>query len=165
MYEMIVCALHAAQKSIMITTSYFVPDETLLLALTTAAKRGVDIVLILPKKSDAWLVSKASQAYYQMLLDVSVKIVVFDKRLLHTKAIVIDEVFAFFGTVNMDMRSFYLNMEVTLAVYDVETVQTILVLLKSYYQESHPVILKHWQKQPYFSRFIERCVRLISPLL
>uniref|UniRef100_UPI0028E370DD cardiolipin synthase n=1 Tax=Neisseria bacilliformis TaxID=267212 RepID=UPI0028E370DD len=99
-YETIVSAVHAATRRITITTPYFVPDEPLLTALTTAAKRGVEVVLILPAKVDSLLVRYASRAYYPLLLTAGVKIALFEGGLLHAKTMTIDEDYALFGTVN-----------------------------------------------------------------
>ncbi len=164
-YETILCALHSALDKVVITTPYFVPDEMLLTALITTARKGVKVIIILPKKIDSWLTSHASRAYYQALLEAGVELAMFNGGLLHSKTIVIDEQYALFGTVNMDMRSFYLNMEVSLAVYDLATVKAIAKLQQSYLQQCEEVDLAMWQKRPKISRFIERCVRLLSPLL
>lgn len=164
-YNALVSALYAARESIIISTPYFVPDEPLLLALETAASRGVKVTIILPRHVDSWLVRKASRAYYQPLLQSGVEITMYAKGLLHTKTVLIDDAFAIFGTVNMDMRSFYLNMEVSLGVYDQETVTDISSLLQSYLRDCQPVTLKAWQKRPQLQRFVERCVRLASPIL
>lgn len=164
-YDTLVCALHGAEQSITITTPYFVPDETILTALTCAARRGVAVTLIVPEKNDSWLVCNASKAYYQSLLNAGANIMVFKGGLLHSKTVVIDGAYALFGTVNMDMRSFYLNMEVSLAVYDPPTIEAIAQLQAGYLQHASPVTLSHWQQRPMIQRFMENCVRLISPLL
>lgn len=164
-YETIIAALYTALDSVVITTPYFVPDESLLMALVSAAKRGVRVVIVLPKAIDSWLVSYASRAYYQMLLEAGVELAMFSQGLLHSKTVVVDGRYALFGTVNMDMRSFYLNMEVSLAVYDEKTVAEIVKVQEGYLQGCEGVDLSLWQKRPIMSRFIERCVRLLSPLL
>lgn len=84
-YETIVSAIYAATYQITITTPYFVPDEPLLLALTSAAKRGVDVTLIVPAKVDSVMVHYASRAYYPMLLESGVKLALFRGGLLHAK--------------------------------------------------------------------------------
>ena len=164
-YDVLVNALNIAQESIIISTPYFVPDETLLNTLIIAARRGVAVTLIVPRRVDSRLVRYASRAYYRPLLDAGVCLKTFDAGLLHTKAVVIDDRFALFGTVNMDMRSFYLNLEVSLALYTPDTVAAIRALLDGYLEQSEAVELKKWEQRRRLQRFIERCARLVSPLL
>ncbi len=164
-YDVLCNALNVAQERVVISTPYFVPDEALLNTLIITARRGVEVVLILPRRVDSRLVRYASRAYYQPLLDAGVRLKMYDGGLLHTKAVVIDGRFALFGTVNMDMRSFYLNLELSLAVYTPETVAAIGTLLYGYLKDSEAVSLKKWQQRRRVQRFIERCVRLVSPLL
>ena len=164
-YDVLCNALNVAQERVIISTPYFVPDEALLNTLIITARRGVEVVLILPRRVDSRLVRYASRAYYQPLLDAGVRLKMYDGGLLHTKAVVIDGRFALFGTVNMDMRSFYLNLELSLAVYTPETVAAIGALLDGYLKDSEAVSLKKWQQRRRVQRFIERCVRLVSPLL
>lgn len=165
MYDTLMGALYNAQRRVVITTPYFVPDEPLLSAIEHAAWRGVNVVLIMPLKVDSWLVRQASKTYYKLLLDAGVTLAMFHDGLLHTKTVLIDDEYALFGTMNMDMRSFYLNMELSLAVYDRETVANIGYLQQSYLAASEPVNLASWQERHVVQRFVERCVRLISPLL
>ena len=164
-YDVLCNALNVAQERVVISTPYFVPDEALLNTLIITARRGVEVVLILPRRVDSRLVRYASRAYYQPLLDAGVRLKMYGGGLLHTKAVVIDGRFALFGTVNMDMRSFYLNLELSLAVYTPETVAAIGALLDGYLKDSEAVSLKKWQQRRRVQRFIERCVRLVSPLL
>ncbi|MBV7434857.1 cardiolipin synthase [Cardiobacteriaceae bacterium TAE3-ERU3] len=165
MYDTLMGALYNAQRSVVITTPYFVPDEPLLSAIEHAAWRGVDVTLIMPRKVDSWLVRQASKTYYKPLLDAGVTLAMFNDGLLHTKTVLIDDQYALFGTMNMDMRSFYLNMELSLAVYDRETVANIGRLQQSYLAASEPVNLSSWQERHVVQHFVERCVRLVSPLL
>ena len=163
--ETIVCAIHAAKTRVTITTPYFVPDELLLTALTTAAKRGVDVVLILPEKVDSFLVRWASRAYYPKLLAAGVKIALFHGGLLHAKTLVVDGDYALFGTVNMDMRSFFLNLEISLAIYDAPVVREISRAQKAYLRDSRYISVKRWQKRERIWGLVENTVRLFSPLL
>lgn len=166
-YETLINILNVAQEEVLISTPYFVPDEALLNTLITTVKRGVAVTLIIPEKVDSGLVRYASRAYYRPLLMAGVNIQLFGGGLLHTKAVVIDKTFALFGTVNMDMRSFYLNLEVSLGLYDKSSVEAVRALVRSYLPSSTAVELSRWEKRKWrwFQRFIEHCVRLASPLL
>lgn len=164
-YETIICALHLATHHIVITTPYFIPDEPLLLALTTAAKRGVEVTLIMPDKNDSILVRWASRAYYRVLLDAGVKLALFEGGLLHSKTLTIDDEFTLFGTVNMDMRSFYLNLEVSLAIYDREITQQVYHQQMRYLAQAAYIQPERWQNRGHWWALLENSVRLLSPLL
>lgn len=164
-YETIISAIHSATRKVTITTPYFVPDEPLLLALTIAAKRGVEVTLIVPAKVDSLMVRYASRAYYPMLLEAGVKIAAFEGGLLHAKTLTIDEDYSLFGTVNMDMRSFFLNLEISLAIYDKNTTAKIYALQQSYLADSSYISVKSWQQRSKWWGLVENTVRLVSPLL
>lgn len=164
-YNTLVTVIHRANTRIQMTTPYFVPDEALSGALTTAARRGVDVTLIVPKKVDSFLVQHASQAYYQELLEAGVKIARFEGGLLHTKTVVIDDDYCLFGTVNIDMRSFYLNMEVTLAIYTPEMVAQVLKCQNAYLENCEFLELSYWQQRPRSKSLFDNVIRLFSPLL
>lgn len=164
-YDTIVNAIHAATRRIMITTPYFVPDDALLLALTTAATRGVEVTLIVPEAVDSKLVKYASRAYYPMLLQAGVKIALFKGGLLHAKTLTVDSDYTLFGTVNMDMRSFYLNMEISLAIYDEGMTETIVALQNGYLRDCEYIELKSWQARSKWWGLVENSVRLVGPLL
>lgn len=164
-YNTLVTIIHRANKRIQITTPYFVPDEALSGALATAARRGVDVILIIPKKVDSFLVQHASQAYYQELLEAGVKIARFEGGLLHAKTVVVDDDYCLFGTVNIDMRSFYLNMEVSLAIYTPEMVSQVLNCQKAYLENCRYLELGYWQQRPSSKRLFDNVIRLFSPLL
>ena len=164
-YNTLVTIIHRANHRIQMTTPYFVPDEALSGALCTAAKRGVEVTLIVPEKVDSFLVQHASQAYYQELLEAGVNIALFKGGLLHAKTVVIDDDYALFGTVNIDMRSFYLNMEVSLAIYTPEMVAQIAECQESYLQSCVFLTLDEWQYRPSSQRLLDNAIRLFSPLL
>ncbi len=164
-YDTIICAIHAAKRRLLITTPYFVPDEPLLLALTTAARRGVDVTLILPAKVDSLLVRYASRAYYRLLLDAGVKIALYRGGLLHAKTLTVDEDYALFGTVNMDMRSFFLNLEISLAIYDHDMTRQIAERQLGYLKQSDCISIRAWQQRARWWGLVENTVRLVSPLL
>ena len=164
-YNTLVTVLHRANHCICITTPYFVPDEALSGALVTAAKRGVKVTLIIPEKVDSFLVQHASQAYYQELLEAGVTIALFKGGLLHAKTVVIDDDYCIFGTVNIDMRSFYLNMEVSLAIYTPEMVAQVAACQDSYLQSCRFLTLDQWQRRHKAERLFDNVIRLFSPLL
>ena len=164
-YETLVCAIFAAKKQVVITTPYFVPDDALLLAITTAAKRGVKGILNVPKKVDSVLVRFASQAYFEPLLSAGVQIYLFNAGLLHAKILCVDDDYCLFGTVNMDMRSFYLNMEVSMAIYNRTMTQQMLTCQHEYLQQSEPLQRDGWQQRSFGAKFLDNAIRLFSPLL
>lgn len=164
-YETLVCAIFAAKKQVVITTPYFVPDDALLLAITTAAKRGVKVILNVPKKVDSLLVRFASQAYFEPLLSAGVQIYLFNAGLLHAKILCVDDDYCLFGTVNMDMRSFYLNMEVSMAIYNRTMTQQMLTCQHEYLRQSEPLQRDGWQQRSFGAKFLDNAIRLFSPLL
>jgi cardiolipin synthase len=164
-YNTLVTIIHRANKRIRITTPYFVPDEALSGALVTAAKRGVEVTIIIPEKVDSFLVQHASQAYYQELLEAGVTIALFKGGLLHAKTVVIDDDYCLFGTVNIDMRSFYLNMEVSMAIYTPEMVAQVADCQETYLQSCRFLELDEWQQRRDYERLFDNVVRLFSPLL
>ena len=95
----------------MISTPYFVPNETLLNALCTTAWRGVDTTIIFPARNDSWIVAAASRSYYADLLRAGVKVYEYEGGLLHTKSLTVDGELTLIGSANMDRRSFDLNYE------------------------------------------------------
>ncbi|MGF1755781.1 cardiolipin synthase [Vibrio makurazakiensis] len=158
-------AINQANKSVRITTPYFVPSSDLLGTLKTTAQRGIKVELIIPHVNDSLMVKWASRSFYSELLDAGVEIYEFSGGLLHTKSVVIDEEFCLVGTVNIDMRSLWLNFEVTLAVDDIHFTQKLHQLLDSYIEQSHKVDQKEWNKRGLYPRFFERIFYLFNPLL
>ncbi|WP_019673992.1 phospholipase D-like domain-containing protein [Psychrobacter lutiphocae] len=164
-YHTLLTIFHRADHGIQITTPYFVPDEALLAALTTAAKRGVEVTLILPKKVDSFLVQHASQSSYSILMEAGVKIALFKGGLLHAKTVVVDDDYCLFGTVNMDMRSFYLNMEVSLALYSSQIVEQVKACQQAYLTQCEMLDLVRWNTRPRYKQLFDSGIRLFSPLL
>jgi len=164
-YETLVAAIYAAQNRVTITTPYLIPDEALHLALINAAHRNVDVRIIVPKSADTFMVRHASRSYYSELLNADVKIFEFDDGLLHTKSVLIDSEVVYFGTVNLDRRSFYLNLEVTVAVYNRAFCQRIAEIHMDYLSKSQRISQVAWQRRPKPRVFLENVMRLASPLL
>ena len=164
-HHLLLSTIHAAQRELVMTTPYFVPDESVMDAIICAACRGVDVTLIVPERSDSALVRLASRSHYRDLLDVGVRIMTHRRGLLHTKTVSVDDEVCLIGSVNLDMRSFWLNFEVTLFVYDREFVQAVRELQQSYMRDCSEVQRSTWTKRPLHWRFVENTARLVSPLL
>jgi cardiolipin synthase A/B len=164
--RLFIALLHAAQYKAVITTPYFVPDDGLLSAITIAAERGVDVTLIVSGVYDQFVVSQAQQSYYEELLEVGVKIRLFKPPvMLHAKNMSIDDDIAAIGSSNMDMRSFQLNLEITLVLYDREAVARLRAIEATYIARSTPVLLEEWRKQSFREKFVQNSARLVSALL
>jgi cardiolipin synthase len=164
--RLFIALLHSAQHKAVITTPYFVPDDGLLSAITIAAERGVDVTLILSGVSDQWVVSRAQRSYYEELLESGVKIRLFNPPvMLHAKNMSIDDDIAAIGSSNMDMRSFQLNLEITLVLYDCEAVARLRTVEATYLARSTPVLLEEWRRQSFGEKFVQNSARLVSALL
>lgn len=164
-HQLLLTSIYAARKKLIMTTPYFVPDESLLTALKSAAERGVEVTIILPKRIDSALVRHACRSYFDELLASGANILRFHGGLLHTKSVTVDDDIALFGTVNLDMRSFWLDFEVTLIVYDLDFGTRLRTLQQQYMEESESVELERWRRRPARARFIENVAHLFSPLL
>jgi cardiolipin synthase A/B len=103
--------IHSAREELVITTPYFIPDEQLLFALTSAARRRVRTLMLFPKRIDNWIVAAASRSYYKDLIDAGAEIYEFGPGLLHAKTMVVDRCVGLIGSANLDRRSFELNFE------------------------------------------------------
>ena len=117
-------AIAGAQRRVLVTTPYFVPNEPLLLALTTAALRGVNVQILVPQRSDSRLVTAAARSYFEELVRVGVRVHEYASSMLHAKTLVVDDL-ALVGTANMDNRSFRLNFEVAAALFDEGTADAV----------------------------------------
>lgn len=158
-------AIHQSDESITITTPYFVPSADLLAALSDAAQRGIKVSIVIPYKNDSLMVKWASRSFYGELMESGVRIYEFYGGLLHTKSVVIDEKFCLVGTVNIDMRSLWLNFEVTLAIDDITFTQALSEIQNQYIVQSNEVIYSDWKRRPLYAKVLERLYYLFNPLL
>jgi cardiolipin synthase len=158
-------AIYSARRELILTTPYFAPGESVVTALRSAARRGVDVVLLLPWQCDSRLVQHASAAYFDELLAAGVRIQRFHGGLLHTKSMVIDRELSVFGTVNFDLRSFHLNFEMSMLIYDRPFAEELLALQRRYLEDCEPLDLRAWRARPFWRRMVENAAQLASPLL
>ncbi len=105
-------AIVGARRRVWITTPYFVPDRALLVALETAAGRGVEVKLLLPGHSNHKVTQQAGRSYYTELLEYGVEIFEYLPGMIHSKTMLVDDELSLVGSANMDVRSFRLNFEV-----------------------------------------------------
>lgn len=157
--------IHAAQKTLVITNPYFVPDDSLMTAMMSAAQRGVAIKLINSEAVDQFFVGNAERSYYEDLLSAGVKIYQYKAPvLLHTKTISIDDDIAVIGSSNLDMRSFHLNLEVTMICYDAHVVADLRPIEANYIRKSKQLHLHEWKTRSVSTIFFENIARLTSAL-
>jgi len=164
-HQALLTAIYAAQDEIIFTTPYLVPSDDLLHAICTAAQRGVKVKIIIPEKNDSLMVKWASRAFFSDLLESGVELYQFKNNLLHTKSVLIDNQLSLVGTVNLDMRSLWLNFELTAVIDDTEFAKNLNTLLQDYLKNSDLIIFSTWQKRPFWQHIIERLFYFFAPLL
>ncbi len=164
-HALMLSAIYAADQRLTITTPYFVPDQSIITALQSAARRGVEVTLIVPARCDTVLTHYAGRAFFADLLDAGVHIAEFAGGLLHTKSIVVDDEIALFGSVNLDPRSFYLNFELTTIVYDNDATRAIHARQQAYLQQSTMIDPAAWRERSLSKRLASNIAQLFSPVL
>ncbi|NUU07224.1 cardiolipin synthase [Leifsonia sp. C5G2] len=157
--------LYYAQERIVITSPYFVPDDAMLMAITSAVQRGISVDLFVSEIGDQALVYHAQRSYYEALLRSGVRIWMYKAPyILHAKHFTIDDDVAVIGSSNMDMRSFQLNMEVSLMVRGRSFVDEMRKVEDGYRRDSRELTLEEWMKQPLRSTVLDNLARLTSAL-
>ncbi len=168
-YESIMQAYHyaiaTAKHTIYITSPYFIPNQSILTALKTAALAGVDVNLLVPRNPDHQLVYMAAMPYIEDLLEDGVKVWLYRKGFLHSKIVTVDDTIAIVGTANMDQRSFALNFEVNALIYDKKTVEELNKAFHRDLADADGLDLAEMKKRPLSRRILESTSRLLSPLL
>ena len=157
--------IHQAQTELIISTPYFVPDSTVLESLCAAALRKVNVTLIMPKRNDSWIVAAASRSYYKILLESGVNIYEFNGGLLHSKTLTIDNIVTFIGSSNMDIRSFNLNYENDILLYDSDTTMAVKNRQNDYKTQSDPVFLEQVLNWKLSQRLWNNVIATIGPVL
>jgi cardiolipin synthase A/B len=157
--------VHSAKNRVGIVVPYFIPDESFLDALIGAAQRGVDVTLINSEAIDKIFAGHAQRSYYDELLASGIKIYLYKKPIfLHTKQVIIDDEVAIVGSSNLDIRSFELDLEVSMILYDKEVVKRLDKIEASYLEKSTRINKKKWQKRPLRLKMLESIARLTSAL-
>jgi cardiolipin synthase len=157
--------IYSARERISITSPYFVPDESLLYAVTTAAHRGIDVELFVSEESDQFMVGHAQASYYRALLDAGVRIYLYPSpQILHSKHFTIDDDVAVLGSSNMDMRSFALNYEISLMLLGPEVVAAMREVEDGYRARSRLLTSGEWDRRPRRTRYVDTVMRLTAGL-
>lgn len=165
MADMFVACIYAARRELVISTPYFVPDESLLRALCAAPRRGVATRVIFPARNDSWLVGQSSRSTYADLLQCGVEVFEYPLGLLHAKSLTLDGAVALVGSANMDRRSLELNFENNLLIADMQAVMAIRQRQQRYLDASAPLALQQVQAWPFHSRLTQNAVAMMSPVL
>jgi cardiolipin synthase len=160
-----VAGVYGARRRIVMTTPYFVPDEPLLQAMQTAALRGVEVHLVVSEKGDHPIVALAQESYYEELLEAGVRIHIYRESFLHAKQLCIDDTVAVIGTSNLDIRSFALNAELMLMIYDSGVAAQLDREYERYFANSQLTNLAEWRTRPFPRKVAQNLSRLLSPLL
>ena len=161
-YKAYMLAIQEAKKSIHITSAYFVPDAQILRALIAAAKRGVEVKLVLPGVTDSGLVFHAAQSFYTEMLEGGIQIYQLQVAVLHAKTAVIDEVWSTVGSTNIDTRSFLHNKEINVVIIDPEFALAMENAFKEDLRLSTEVNIHAWQQRPVTNKFKEWMARRLE---
>ena len=158
-------AIVGAERQVLVTTPYFVPTESLMVAMELAAMRGVDVKLLLPARSNHRVTWHAGRSFYGQLLEAGVQLIEYEAGIVHAKTLVADTQVSLVGSANMDMRSFRLNFEVHALVHDATTAATLCGAFGDYESRSSRVELAAWRDRSWTLRLREGAARLVSPML
>jgi cardiolipin synthase len=156
-------ALHNAKRRVWLMTPYFVPDAAVLLALTSAALSGLDVRLLVPRRNDNRLVRAAARSFYPELLDAGVRVFEFQPRMLHGKALLVDDEIALIGSANVDPRSFWLNFELSVLARDARVASRLAARISEDLEQSKEVP-RGWQPSG-LQAYTDSAARLLAPLL
>ncbi|MEO7722258.1 MAG: cardiolipin synthase [Pseudolysinimonas sp.] len=155
--------VYAAQKKIILVSPYFVPDDSMLYAITTAAQSGLEVQLFVSEIGDQFFVYHAQRSYYEVLLRAGVRIFLFQKpTILHAKHFTIDDDVSVIGSSNMDMRSFSLDFEISVMIWGGTFLQRLRAIENEYRENSRELVLDEWLARPRLSRALDNVARLTA---
>jgi Phosphatidylserine/phosphatidylglycerophosphate/cardiolipin synthases and related enzymes len=157
--------IHSARQELVVTTPYFVPNDQVLFALTSAARRGVETILILPRRNDSIVVAGTSRSYYQDLVGAGVKLFEYKGGLLHAKTMVVDRKVGLIGSANLDRRSFELNFENNILFADDAFANALRDRQDQYLADSDPVTGAVVESFGIFERLWQNSLAMLSPIL
>lgn len=165
LYEGIVSMIQEARESIWIVTPYFIPDDVLMRSLIVKARAGRDVTLILPRRSDHPIVDLARRHFVRELRKAGARVLLFGPGMMHSKALIIDDNLALFGSANFDLRSLFVNFEIGVVVHTPANVREIKAWATSLTYRSHPPKPDRKRRTRVVGRIAEEISRLMAPLL
>jgi cardiolipin synthase len=157
--------IHSARHELIVTTPYFVPDDAVLSALTSAARRGVDTILALPKRNDSIVVAATSRSYYRDLVNAGVKLFEYRCGLLHAKTMLVDGQVGLIGSANLDRRSFELNFENNILFADEAFAAVIRARQAEFLADCDPVTMPQIEGFGIVRRLLQNSLAMLSPIL
>ena len=163
--EFIVALFYAARERVVITTPYFVPDEPVLQGIRSATLRGVQVHLVVSLHANQLLTQLAQRSFYETLLESGVQIHLYRPRFLHAKHLTVDDDIALLGSTNMDIRSFALNAEINLVVYDPAVVRAVRQVQERYFANSETLAADAWRRRSLLQKVLQNSARLADSLL
>lgn len=158
-------AIANARRRVFIQTPYFLPDEALLKAIQTAALAHVDVRIIIPRKGDSWMLTHASASYISECLKAGIKIYLYDKGMLHSKMMIVDDEIVTIGSTNFDFRSFDYNFESNLFFFSRKMTAIMLNIFKTDLADSTRIQPARWRRRSLGDKTAESILRLLSPVL
>jgi cardiolipin synthase len=164
-HKLYFAAIASARSRVLVSTPYFIPDEAILTALCTAALSGVDVRLLVPRRSDSRTLSAATRSYFADLLAAGVRVFEYTAGMMHAKTVVVDDTFAAVGTANMDSRSFRLNYEITAVRYDAAGADALADAFAIDLTRAREVDRGALANERLRSRLAQAGARLLAPLL
>lgn len=163
--EALLLAIGEANTNIRLCTPYYIPSEELERALIIAASSGVEVELMIPATSDSFIVRHASYSFLKPLLERGVKVYLYEKGFLHAKTTTVDDKLTFIGTVNLDIRSFYINYEISSVISDPKICYDLQRQFEDDKKQSTLLTLEIWKSRPRLKRAMDSICRLLAPLL
>ena len=158
-------AIASAKTNVYISSPYFMPNGSILMALKTAAMSGVDVRVLIPQKSDSFMTYWGTLSYVEELLEAGVRIYFYCAGFNHSKIMMVDGIMSTVGTANMDVRSFEQNFEVNALIYDEEATMDLRSRFLSDLDNSEELHLMDWQKRSKGQKIKESMARVFTPLL
>jgi cardiolipin synthase len=163
--EALLIAIGEANSKVQLCTPYYIPGEELERALIVAASSGIEVELMIPARSDSYLVQHASFSFLKPLLERGVKVYLYNRGFVHAKTVNVDNKLCFVGTVNLDIRSFYINYEIAAILSDIQLCLQMDAQFEVDKLDCELLTMELWKTRPRWKRAVDSLCRLLAPLL